>query len=189
MPLFFSHRPNTLTRCYVPRGQIGPSAFTEIFVFVSGGTTGRGSQRRLLAATGLNTAFFVRRDDELTRIWRASLANAIIQVEDAPGLGREIRVAWEDPTAMPPGAERIGAEPAPQGGTANLRYQPLGDHFTPNPGKRKSRQRQLQVMWEFTGESLNLDDDAGGKSGRVGRPEVAPRGRETARGQIAYATC
>ena len=53
---------------YVPRGQIGPSAFTEIFVFDSGGTTGRGSQRRLLAATGLNTAFFVRRDDELTRI-------------------------------------------------------------------------------------------------------------------------
>ena len=69
------------------------------------------------------------------------MPNAIIQIEDAPGLGREIRVAWEDPTAMSPRAERIDAEPAPQGGTTNLSYQPLGDHFTPNLGKRKSRQR------------------------------------------------
>jgi hypothetical protein len=90
---------------------------------------------------------------------------------------------------MSPRAERIGAEPAPQGGPANFRYQPLGDHFAPNLGKRKSRQRQLQAMRQFTGECLNLDDDAGGKSRRVGRPEAAPRGREAARGQIACATC
>jgi hypothetical protein len=43
---------------YIPRGQIGPGAFTEVFVFDSGGTTGCGSQCRLLAAARLNTAFF-----------------------------------------------------------------------------------------------------------------------------------
>ncbi len=43
----------------IPRGQIGPGAFTEVFVFDSGGTTGCGSQCRLLAAARLNTAFFV----------------------------------------------------------------------------------------------------------------------------------
>ena len=53
---------------HVPSGQIGPCTFPEVFVFDSGGTTRRGSQRRLLAAVGLNTAFFVRRDDELTCI-------------------------------------------------------------------------------------------------------------------------
>ena len=90
---------------------------------------------------------------------------------------------------MSPRAKRIGAEPAPQGRPANFRDQPLGDHFAPNLGKRKSRQGQLQAMGEFTGESFHLDDDAGGKSGRVGRPEVAPRGRGAARGQIACATC
>ncbi len=66
---------------------------------------------------------------------------------------------------------------------------PPGDHFAPNLGKRKLRQGQLQAMWEFTGESFNLEDDAGGKSGWVGRPEVAPRGRGAARGQIVCATC
>src|SRR5215469_5654815 len=58
---------------YVPRSQIGPCAFTEILMFDSNGATRRGSQRRLLAATGLNTAFFVRGDDEFTRLERASL--------------------------------------------------------------------------------------------------------------------
>jgi len=84
--------------------------------------------------------------------------NAIIQIENAPGLDREIRVPWEDPTTMSPRAKCIGAEPAPQGRPANLSDQPL-----------------------FTGESFNLDYDAGGKSGRNGRPEVEPRGREAAR--------
>jgi hypothetical protein len=90
---------------------------------------------------------------------------------------------------MSPRAKCIGAEPAPQGRTANLSYQPLGDHFAPNLGEGKSRQRQLQAIGEFTGESFNLDDDAGGKRGRVGRPEVAPRGQEAWRERIACATC
>ena len=143
----------------------------------------------MLAATGLNTAFFVCRDDKLARLEGASLPDAIIQVEDASGLGCEIGIAWEDPTAMSPRTESIGAEPAPQSRPADLRYQALGDHFTPNLGKRKSRQRQLQAMWKFTSESFNLDDDAGGKTGRVARPEAEPRGREAARGQIACAIC
>src|SRR6516164_11293672 len=84
-----------------------------------------------------------------------------------PATGGEIRVPGKDPTAMSPRAKRIGAEPAPQGRPANFRDQPLGDHFAPNLGKRKSRQGQLQAMGEFTGESFHLDDDAGGKSGRV----------------------
>ena len=90
---------------------------------------------------------------------------------------------------MAPRAKRIGAEPTPQGRPADLRYQTLGDHFSPDLGKRKSRQQQVQTMWEFTGESLNLDDDAGGKSGRVARPEVPPGGQEAAQEQIACAIC
>ena len=174
---------------YIPGSQIGPCAFEEIFMFASGGAARRWSQGRLFATTGLDTAFFVRGDDELTRIERAALPNAIIQIEDAPSLCSEIWVTWKDPTAMSPRAERIGAEPAPQGRPANLSHQPLGDHFAPNLGKRKSRERQLQAMREFTCQHLNLDDDAGGKRGRDARPEVAIPGPEVARGQIACATC
>src|SRR2546429_4770626 len=98
---------------YVPGGQIGPGAFTEVFVFDSGGTTGCGSQCRLLAAGGLNTAFFFGWDDEFTRIYCASLPNPIIQVEDAPRLGSEIPGSGEDPNPLSPRAKSIGAVSAP----------------------------------------------------------------------------
>src|SRR5262249_51916638 len=100
-----------------------------------------------------------------------------------------IGIAREDPTAMSPRTESIGAEPAPQSRPADLCYQALGDYFAPNLRKRKSRQWQLQAMGKFTSQSLNLDDDAGGKTGRVARPEAEPRGREVARGQIVCAIC
>jgi hypothetical protein len=92
----------------------------------------------LLAATGLHTAFFVCRDDELTRLERASLPNAIVEVEDASGFGREMRIAWEDPTAMPP-------EPAPQGGPADLCYQALGDF-----SQASTRERPQIMYWPIT---------------------------------------
>ena len=44
-------------------------------------------------------------------------------------------------------------------------------------------------MRQLTGEGLYLNDDAGGKSGRVARPEVAPPGRADAPRQIVCATC
>jgi hypothetical protein len=90
---------------------------------------------------GLEYCFFVCRDDELTRTQRASLPNAIIQIEDTPSLGREIWVAWKDPTAMSPRAERIGAEPAHKVAPLISASNPLRDHFAPNLGKRKSRER------------------------------------------------
>jgi hypothetical protein len=103
-------------------------------MFDSGGAARRWSQGRLLAATGLDTAFFVRRDDELTRIERAALPKAILQLEDAPGLGSEIWVTWKDPTAMSPRAKRIRAEPAPQARPANLSDQPGSDRTAPHVG-------------------------------------------------------
>src|SRR5580704_16224515 len=125
---------------HIPRSQIGPCAFSEAFMFDSGGAARRWSQGRLLAATGLDTAFFVRGDDELTRIERAALPKAIIKIEYTPSLCSEIWVTRKDPTAMSPRAKRIRAEPAPQGRPANLSDQPLSDHFPPNLGKRKSRE-------------------------------------------------
>ncbi len=70
--------------------------------------------------------------------------------------------------------------------------------FATNPWARTSRRisdresresGKLQAMRQFTGQRLNLDDDAGGKRGRDARPEVATPGQEGARGQIVCATC
>jgi len=188
MPFFVSQRPNTLARCtsHAARYVHAPSRKYSCSTRVARPDAGAsvGCLRR-----GLNAAFFVRGDDEFTgREW-ASLPDTIIEIEDAPGLGREVGIAWEDPTAISLRTESIGAKPAPQSRPADLRYQALSDHFAPNLRKRKSRQWQLQAMGKFTSKSLNLDDDAGGKTGRVARREAAPRGRDAARGQSACAIC
>jgi hypothetical protein len=80
----------------------------------------------------------------------APLPNAIIQIEDASSLGREIWIAWEDRTAMSPRAQRIGTEPAPPGRSANLSYQPLCDHLAPNLGKSRESV-SCKRCGEFTG--------------------------------------
>ena len=41
-------------------------------------------------------------------------------------------------------------------------------------------------MREFTGERLNLDDEAGGKSGLYARPEAAPQGQAVGREQNRF---
>jgi hypothetical protein len=49
--------------------------------------------------------------------------------------------------------------------------------------------RQTQAVGEFTGQSLDLDDDIGGKSGPAARRGVVPRDRAAAPGRNACATC
>ena len=44
-------------------------------------------------------------------------------------------------------------------------------------------------MREFTGKRLNLDDEAGGKSGLYARPEVELPDRGVEKAQTVYATC
>jgi len=59
----------------------------------------------------------------------------------------------ENPTAMSPSAEHIGAEPAPQSRSANLSDQPLGDHFAPDLG-----------IWERESKQLNRNQDRDDRS-------------------------
>lgn len=44
-------------------------------------------------------------------------------------------------------------------------------------------------MREFAGKSLNLDDEAGGKSGLYARREAEPPSRAVETAQIVCATC
>ena len=54
---------------------------------------------------------------------------------------------------------------------------------------REAGQRQAEAVREFTGQCLNLDDEAGEKSGLYARLEAALPGQAVWQGQIACATC
>jgi hypothetical protein len=49
----------------------------------------------------------------------------LVEIENPASLAGEIRIAGEDPCAMPPGAQSVLAEPAPKGDAADLRDDAL----------------------------------------------------------------
>ena len=173
----------------VPSSQISPGAFTKVLVLDSGRAVRSGRQSRLFPASGLNAGLFVRRDDKVMSAQWSALPNAVVEIEDGAGFGRKVGIAREDPASMLPGAEGIAAEPAPQGGAADLGDETLRNHVLPDLVDRETGQRKPEAVREFTGKGLNLDDEAGGKSGLYARLEAAPPGQAVGQGQIACATC
>ena len=60
----------------------------------------------------------------------------------------------------------------------------LADLFDREPGQRKAK-----GVRNFAGQCLNLNDEAGGKSGLCARLEAVPLGQAVEPERIAYATC
>ncbi len=173
----------------VPSSQISPGAFTKILVLESGRAVRSGRQSRLFAASGLDARFLVRRHKEVIIAQWSAFPNAVVEIEDGAGCGRKIGIAREDPTSMLPGAEGIATEPAPQGGAADLGDETLRNHVLSDLFDREAGQRKAEAVRKFTGKLLNLDDEAGGKSGLYARLEAAPPDRAVWQGQIACAIC
>ncbi len=174
---------------HIPGGDIGPGASPSVLVFDPQRSTRRGRLRRVAPTPGLDARLFVGAEHVLPRPERDPLPAAFIEIQDPAGLERELRVAGEDPAAIAPWSQRILAEPAPQRGAADLRHDSLRHHLASKLRHRPARQRHLTPPRQLTGQSLDLDDDAGGKSGLVARLEAPPRGRVIERGRNACATC
>jgi hypothetical protein len=73
------------------------------------------------APASLDAGLLVGGDDELVLAQRLALPAARIQVQDAPGLGLELRVAREYPAAVLPRTDRILVQPTPHGAVADAR--------------------------------------------------------------------
>jgi hypothetical protein len=169
--------------------QVGPSTFAEVLMLDACRAFGRRRQRRLFPAAGLNTRLFVSGDDVIIGAKFGALPDAFIEIEDRPGFVGEVWIAGEDPTSMLPGAKSIAAEPAPQGGAANLGDQTLRNHALTDLLNREPGQRKSEAVRKLAGQCLNLNDEAGGKSGPYARLEAAPQDPEDGPERTASATC
>ena len=98
---------------YVERRQVGPRPGAGVLVFDAGGTVGTGWQGGMFADAGLNAGFLVGGEYELVTAQAFALPLLGIQIEDAPGLEGELRIARKDPGAVLPGANGVFVQPAP----------------------------------------------------------------------------
>jgi hypothetical protein len=76
------------------------------------------------AQPSLDAGLLVSRDDELVLAQRLALPAPLVQIQQAPGLGLEVRIARKDPAAVLPGANRVFMQPTPDGAVADARHRP-----------------------------------------------------------------
>ena len=173
----------------VPSSQVGPRPGAAVFVFDLHRATRKGRQRGMPTATSLDTGFLVGAEDEIGGVQRLAVPAPLVQVQDGPSFFQELRIAGKDPTPVAPGAKSVRAEPPPQGGPTDVGHDALGENLALDFRDREPRKRQAQAVGQFTGESFDLYDDAGGKSGRAARRGVAPANRAAVPARNACATC
>src|SRR5581483_10280847 len=136
--------PGQLCPADIPRRQICQRSPAFVLMFVACHAAGGWRRRAVTARPRLNTRLLVGREDVFIIPQAPALPVALVQIKDHPGLRGELRIAREDPAAMPPRANRIGRQPAPDGRPADLRHQSLPDGFARNLTARESRERQTE---------------------------------------------
>ena len=162
-----------------------------VLPFVKSETTGgqapgAGWQGRVASDAGLDAGLLIRADDVVSAAQRTTLPGAGIQVQDAPRLLGELRVAWEDPLLVSPWLDGIGTEDTPDGagthGPAQGYGSPLGQ-----VGGRQAAQRQLGLADGLTRDRLDDRSVARGKK-RACDPGPLDRPRRSRRTPNGVAT-
>ena len=107
----------------VQGGDISPGAAARVLVLDVHRSTRSAVLGGMLAAAGLNAGFFIGGDHELIVLQRSVLPLAGVEIQHAPGLGCELWVPREDPTAVIPRPQGIFMQPTPQRAAADRGHQ------------------------------------------------------------------
>jgi len=107
----------------VQGGDIGPGAAAGVLVLDVHRSTRPAVLGGMLAAAGLNAGLLISGDHEFIVLQRPVMPPASVEIQHAPGLGREVRVTREDPTAVIPRAKGVFMQPTPQGAATDRSHQ------------------------------------------------------------------
>ena len=114
--------------------------------------------------------FFICREDELVGAEFTALPDALVQIQNASGLGFEIRISWEDPAAVLPRTDGVLAQPSPDGGVTDGCRQAASADVGAEFGHAPARKGHTEAMGQFAGDGFNAHDQFWGETrGRPGR--------------------
>jgi hypothetical protein len=89
---------------YVPRGEVGQGASTQVFMLNVDRPTWCWGQRPMFAPPCLNAGLLVDAEHVIARPQRCTFPATLVQIDDLAGPAGEVPVTWKDPTTMAPGA-------------------------------------------------------------------------------------
>ena len=107
----------------IETGDVSPGAAAEVFVLDLHRATRAARASGMFTPPGLDAGFLVCRDHELVILQRLAFPVAGIEVENAAGFLRKVRIAGEDPAAVIPGANRVLMQPPPKCAAADGSHQ------------------------------------------------------------------
>src|SRR6266850_1278587 len=142
---------------------VGPGTATEVLMLDMHGSAWTAALRGVFAAASLNAGLFIGGDDEFVIFQRPALPLPGVEIQQAAGLGGEVRVAREYPTAVVPRPNGVLIQPAPQRAAADRGNQTaLLDLLNQITGARAG-QRQTVLGRQLTRQRFNLNDEIWGK--------------------------
>src|SRR5213593_132757 len=143
---------------HVESSQIRPGSHPSILVFDFHRTSWLGRKGRVDASAGLDAGLLIGGDHQLVLLEPAPLPDPLIEIEDPPGLGGEIWVAWENPAAVLPRPNGILVQPSPNSAVANRGDQSAATDIVGYLADAPSGQRQAQQVRQLTRCCLDADD-------------------------------
>ena len=117
----------------------------------------------MAAVARLNARLLIGGDHEVVRRQGVSLPDALVKIQDPPGLGRKLWIARKDPAAVKPRPNRVVVQPAPDRAAADRRHQPAPLGFGRQLTHAPAGQRALGAGGQLTREGFHGDDDLWGK--------------------------
>ena len=132
---------------------------------------------------GLNAGLLIGRNHELIVLQGLALPDSLVDVKQASGFERELRVARKNPTAVKPRSDRVLVEPAPESAVTDFGHQPGLTGLLVQLRYAPARQRQAELAGQFASQGFNPHDQfwgekpGGDPGGEALRARVGARGR------------
>ena len=95
--------PKEPSLMHIQGGQVGPGAGALVLMLDLHYRPGPGRRRRVAAAASLNVRLLIGGDHEVISGQGVLLPDALVEIQDPPGLGRKLRIARKDPAAVAAG--------------------------------------------------------------------------------------
>ena len=190
MPVVFGVEANTWPVCTSRPGEQRERAVADVLVLYADRFPGRGGQRGVDAAAGLDGRLGVEGQDPVTGAERLPAVKPLVQAQDHIRFRREVRVAGEDPGLVLPRLDRVPRQdPQQRRHRHRLADQGLRLQFafqlraTP-PGQRHARSsRQLAGQRDHRRPGLLADLP------RAGRTWEGPSALPARAGRTGPAIC
>jgi hypothetical protein len=104
----------------IPRREVDPGSLSLVLMLDESRSSWGGRKGRVLTVTRLNPSLLVGGEHKIFGTKRLSLPETLVEIEDGTGLFHKPGITRKDPAAMPPRMDSVLAEPAPNGGSADL---------------------------------------------------------------------